>query len=127
MSPDHQPEGYPTVTPFLIVEGANDLIAFLETTFGATIKEYMTGSDGAVKHAKMRVGDSLVMIADARPPKTEANTTMLYVYVSDGDTAYERALEVGPPRSMSQPTNSMVTVPVVFERHTAISGGSPHM
>ncbi len=95
MSTDHQPPGYPTVTPFMIVEGADILIAFLETTLGATKKEYMTGSDGSVKHAEMRIGDSLVMIADARLPETKANQTMLYVYVPNADTAYARALEAG--------------------------------
>ena len=88
MSADHQPEGYPTVTAFMIVEGADDLIAFLETTFDTTKKEYITGADGSVKHAEMRIGDSLVMIADARPPETKANTTMLYVYVPDIDATY---------------------------------------
>ena len=55
------------------------MIAFLETTFGATKKEYTTDSDSTVKHAEMRIGDSLVMIADAREPETKANTAMLYV------------------------------------------------
>ena len=55
----------------------------------------MTISDGSVKHVEMRIGESLVMIADARPPETKANTTMLYVYLPDVDAAYARALEGG--------------------------------
>ena len=61
------------------MKGGNDLIAFLETTFRATKKEYITDSDSTVKHAETHIGDSLVMIADPREPETKANATMLYV------------------------------------------------
>ena len=106
MTTSYQPPGYRTVTPFMIVEGANDLIAFLETSFGATKKGYMTGADGSVRHAEIRIGDSLVMIADAREPETKANTTMLYVYVPDVDAAYARALEARAS-SLREPTDEL--------------------
>jgi len=106
MSTIYLPEGYTTVTPFMIVEGADDLIAFLETTFGATKKEYMTGSDDSVKHAETHIGDSLVMIADPREPETKANTTMLYVYAPDVDATYAKAME-GGATSIREPHDSL--------------------
>lgn len=84
------PEGYNTVSPYLVVEGADQLVAFLQQTFGAEVLRKMTRPDGKIGHAEIRVGDSIVMLADAAPA-----APMLHVYVDDVDAAYARALAAG--------------------------------
>lgn len=84
------PEGYNSVSPYLVVEGAESMISFLQATFGAEVLRKMTRPDGAIGHAEVRIGDSVVMLADAAP-----TAPMLHVYVDDVDAAYARALEAG--------------------------------
>jgi PhnB protein len=61
------PEGYHSVTPYLIVDGANRLIDFAKQVFGAEEMMRMPAPGGTVGHAEMRIGDSVVMCADAGP------------------------------------------------------------
>lgn len=84
------PEGYNSLSPYLVVEGADQLVAFLQQTFGAEVLRQMTRPDGKIGHAEIRVGDSIVMLADAAPA-----APMLHVYVDDVDAAYARALAAG--------------------------------
>jgi PhnB protein len=79
------PEGSHTVTPRIVVRGAQQLVEFLKHVFGAT-GEYRQDLPSTV-----RIGDSVVMISDAgiRNPMS----AFLYVYVNDTDAAYRRALE----------------------------------
>jgi PhnB protein len=90
------PEGWHTVTPRVVVQGAKDLVEFLRQVFGAT---------GEYRHelpTEVRIGDSVVMISDAgiRHPMT----AFLYVYVDDADAAYRRALGAGA-RSLEAPVD----------------------
>jgi len=89
------PEGYHTVTPYLVVEGAAKLIDFVKQAFGAQmVEEPTTGPDGSILHAEVQIGDSRVMLSDATsqyPPLP----TMLYVYVKDADATYQSALRAG--------------------------------
>ena len=63
------PDGYHTVTPYLVVEKAAQLIEFLKKAFDATVIEVMASPDGTVRHAEVRIGDSNVMLEpQARPP-----------------------------------------------------------
>ena len=97
------PEAYGSVTPYLVVEGAEELMKFLQDTFGATIRggDVMRGPDGRIGHAEVEIGDSIVMLADV-PPDGEAMRTMLNVYVEDCDATYKKALAAGA-ESVSEP------------------------
>ncbi|MDP3766493.1 MAG: VOC family protein, partial [Dehalococcoidia bacterium] len=59
------PDGYHTVQPYVIVQGAAKLIDFTKAAFGAQEKERMPGPDGKIMHAEIRIGDSVVMLSDA--------------------------------------------------------------
>jgi uncharacterized glyoxalase superfamily protein PhnB len=88
------PEGYQRVIPYLVVERAAPLIAFLQSVFDGVLVERMEAPDGRIMHAEVRVGDSIVMLGEAKegfPPRP----CSLYVYVEDVDAAYRRALHAG--------------------------------
>lgn len=96
------PEGYPRLTPVLLVDGGADAIAFYVDVLGATERMRMPGPDGKIGHAELTIGDSLVMLADEDPdmgmpgPRSVGGTPVqLHVYVSDADAAYARALQLG--------------------------------
>jgi uncharacterized glyoxalase superfamily protein PhnB len=81
------PEGWPAVTPRIVVHGAEGLVDFVRRVFSAT------GDYRPDRPAVVRIGDSTIMISDAGTRKPA--TAFLYVYVSDADAAYRRALEAG--------------------------------
>ncbi len=89
-----KPEGYSTVSPYLIVGGAQAVIDFLREAFGAAELRRYDLPDGSVMHAEVRIGDSVVMIGDAGAdwPAVPAH---LHVYVADVDATYRRAIEAG--------------------------------
>jgi PhnB protein len=97
------PEGYHTVTPFVIVKGAAQLIDFMKEAFGGVEIARVTGEDGAIGHAEVRIGDSVVMMFDAKEewPETPA---FLRLYVEDCDATYQQALKAGAT-SVTKPTN----------------------
>lgn len=88
------PEGYHTVTPYLMVRGASQLIDFTKQAFGAEEIQRMTRPDGSIMHAEVRLGDSRVMIGEASN-EYEAMPAMLHLYVAEVDAVYERALQAG--------------------------------
>jgi PhnB protein len=88
------PEGYHSITPYLVVEGAAKLIDFLKEAFDAQTRACMFRLDGKVGHAELQIGDSVVMVADTPEPGTSTNSTM-YLYVPNVDEVYQRALAVG--------------------------------
>jgi PhnB protein len=96
------PEGYHSVTPYLIVDGAARALDFYARAFGAEETVRMPGPGGKVAHAEMRIGDSIVMLADeapqqnARGPKTIGGSPItLMIYVEDVDKVFARAVEEG--------------------------------
>lgn len=96
------PEGYGSVTPYLIVNGAARAIEFYREAFGAVETFRMEGPDGRVGHAEIRIGDSHVMLADehpergARGPQTFGGSPIsLVLYVEDVDAVVNRAVEAG--------------------------------
>jgi uncharacterized glyoxalase superfamily protein PhnB len=97
------PEGYHTVTPFVIVKGAARLIDFMREAFGAQETGRVVGEDGAIGHAEVRVGDSVVMMFDSKQgwPVTPA---FLRLYVEDCDATYRQAQQAGAT-SVTTPTN----------------------
>ncbi len=94
MTSVHVPEGYATITPYLVVDGPEKLIEFLTGTFGGEVTERMETPDGAVRHAEVRIGTSMLMMGPARE-ESPAMPGMLYLYVEDCDADYARALENG--------------------------------
>lgn len=104
MAVNHIPQGYRTLTPYLVVEGVLRLIDFLKETFGAQeVHPPMLRPDGSVMHAELRFGDSLVMMGE---PTSDfrAMPAMLYVYVEDTDATYRRALKAGA-KSVMEPAD----------------------
>jgi PhnB protein len=96
------PEGYPRVTPYLIVDGASAAIDFYGSVLGATERMRMDAPGGRIGHAEIEIGDSIVMLADenpemnARGPKSVGGSPVsLMIYVEDVDDVFARALEAG--------------------------------
>ena len=95
------PDGYHTVTPMIVVEGADKVIRFLEKVFDAKELGRVSRPDGKIGHAEVKVGDSKVMISEAGGSKDcVATPANLYVYVKDVDAAYKRALKAGASKMM---------------------------
>lgn len=94
MSSTSVPDGYHTVTPYLIAPDAGGLLEFIAKAFGGKERMRMAGGDGSITHAEVEIGDSVVMIAESSgevPPKT----AMLHLYVPDVDALYEQAIKAG--------------------------------
>jgi PhnB protein len=88
------PDGYHSVTPYLTVHGADQLIEFLKQAFAAEERERFLRPDGAIMHAEVKVGDSIIMLAEANE-QWQPRPGMLYLYVPDTDATYRRALDAG--------------------------------
>lgn len=102
MAVHHIPEGYHSVTPYLIIDGAGRAIDFYRDVFGAVEVMRMPGPDGKVAHAEIRIGDSHIMLADEHPelgqrgPKAFGGTPVsIMIYVEDVDARFNAALTAG--------------------------------
>ena len=102
MAPRPIPEGYHSVTPYLIVTGAASAIEFYKHAFGAKEVMRMAHPDGRVGHAELQIGDSRIMLADefpeigARSPMSLGGTPVgIQLYVDDVDAVTARALAAG--------------------------------
>ncbi len=99
----YQPEGYQSVIPYLHVNGAAKLIAFMKEVFDGQEVAIYPRPDGTVGHAALRIGDSVIELADAGP-EWPAMPCALQVYVPDTDAAYHRALKAGA-KSLVEPAD----------------------
>ena len=97
------PEGCHTVTPYLTVQGVPKLIDFLKQAFEAREIERVPGPDGTIGHAEVRIGDSVVMMGEARG-ELQPMPSAIYLYVNDADAVYKRALQAGAT-SMMEPAD----------------------
>jgi PhnB protein len=95
MSSLHKPIGYTTVSPYLIVDGADATISFLAQVFGATKLRRITDESGKVMHAEVRIDDTVIMLADPVPPDWPAISSHVHIYVPDVDATYREALKAG--------------------------------
>jgi uncharacterized glyoxalase superfamily protein PhnB len=92
-----QPDGWPTVTPRIIVRDPENLIAFIKKVF------YGRGEFRPGRPAEIRIGDSMVMISDGGGLR-ESVAAFLYVYVENADSSYRRAIEANAV-SIEEPTD----------------------
>ena len=88
------PDEYHTITPYLTVESLPRSVEFMQAVFDGEQKEAVPDAEGVVRHAEVRIGDSTVMIGQARDD-WKPNPGALYVYVEDTDATYQRALAAG--------------------------------
>src|SRR6266851_9287607 len=102
--PNPIPDRYRRVTPALVVNGGVKAIECYAEVFGATERMRFPGPNGAVAHAEIEIGDSVVIVEDASPymgtqaPPVEGlagSPTFLYIYVNDVDATIARAVELG--------------------------------
>ncbi len=96
------PDGYHSVTPYLIVKGAAKAIDFYKNAFGATELMRFPGPNNTVMHAEIKIGDSPIMLADERdsgpyrnPLAFGGTPVSLMVYVEDVDTVFKQAVSLG--------------------------------
>jgi len=107
------PEGYRSVTPYLTIEGVARLLEFVKAAFDGQERERITGPDGRVAHAEVRIGDSVVMMGEARGDWKPMPGT-IYLYTTDADATYKRALTAGAT-SLAEPANQFYG-----DRHGAV-------
>lgn len=101
------PDGYHTVSPYLVLDECAKAIEFYKKAFGAEEGLRMAGPDGKIGHAEVRIGDSVVMMSDEMPPmpgqpgtykspkKAGLSTAALFLYVKDVDASFDRAVKAG--------------------------------
>ena len=106
------PEGYHSVTPYLVVRGASKAIDFYKQAFGAKELSRVPGPGGSIVHAEIQIGDSRLMLADenleqgARSPQALKGTPVnIFLYVPDVDAIHQQAVKAGatstaPPSNM---------------------------
>jgi PhnB protein len=111
------PAAYGSLTTHLVVSPASEAVAFYVQAFGAKVGMMMDGPGGKIMHGELKIGDSIVMLADEQPPmgpgpqthKTPKNlggtSAVMMLYVKDVDAAYARAVAAGatpmmPPADM---------------------------
>ena len=100
------PEGFSTLTPHLVVRGASEAIVFYAKAFGA-VEVTRTEMAGTILHAQLRIGDSMLMIADEfpdwgalGPQEGRRSPVVIHVYTDDVDALFERAVAAGAEVSM---------------------------
>jgi len=98
------PQGYHSITPYLVIKGAAQAIDYYKKVFAATEVVRMNAPDGKVGHAELQIGDSRIMLADENPSMGQGYTSAssigaspvsLYLYVPDVDKVVERAVAAG--------------------------------
>jgi uncharacterized glyoxalase superfamily protein PhnB len=88
------PEGFHTVTPFLVADDANKLIEFIKKAFNGNVTYMIKSDDGIVRHATVKIGDSMVMVSNGTEIY-KPMPCMLHLYVEDVDTVYRQAVKAG--------------------------------
>ncbi len=97
------PENYNTVCPYLMVDSIEKQIEFLRTVFGADIKENLKNADGVTMHGEVKIGDTVIMMGRGSAG-FPSQPSMNYVFVSDADLIYNKAMELGST-PVSEPTD----------------------
>src|SRR5262245_52986573 len=97
MSVNPIPEGYHTVTPYLLIKNAASAIEFYQKAFGATVMLRVNRPNGIIRHAEIMIGSSPVMLADdpTGTADTEHSPLSMFLYVEDADAFAKRAVAAG--------------------------------
>ena len=102
------PDGYHSVTPYLIIKGAADAIDFYKRAFGAAELMRMPSPNGKIGHAEIKIGDSVIMLADEHPeighrgPQSLGGSAVsLMVYVERVDEVFKKAIGMGAKETQS--------------------------
>lgn len=95
MTSHYKPAGYSTASPYLIVEGAAGTIDFLKRVFGAVELRRFADDAGKLVHAEVRVGHTVIMLADPSLPDWPPIAAYVHLYVVDVDATYREALAAG--------------------------------
>ena len=103
MAVDLIPEGYPVVSPYLIVGNTVELLKFIGTVFDSEELAQTHRADGSIMHAQVRLGGSIIMMGETED-ETRRMPGSLGVYVDDADAIYQRAIDAGAA-SMMEPTD----------------------
>lgn len=88
------PEGYSTVSPWVISRDTDALFRFITSAFAGVEVFRMATDDGSIGHAEIRIGESVVLAFDA-PPEWQDTPAFLRLYLADGDAAFARAVDAG--------------------------------
>jgi PhnB protein len=96
------PDGFRTITPYFSVREAPKYIEFLKRAFGAKDTYIATFPDGSLLSAEVQVGDSMVMIGEHDPEKENTMRASLYMYVTDVDAVFSKAIKAGA-KSIQEP------------------------
>jgi PhnB protein len=94
------PQGFHSVTPYLVVREVPKLLDFLKQAFNAQEIMRMPQPDGTIMHAEVRIGDSPIMMGEAQGEHKPMPGSM-YLYVDDTDATYKRALQAGATSQMA--------------------------
>lgn len=96
------PEGHHTVSPYLAIEGGLKALEFYKKAFGATELFRLEMPDGRLGHAEIRLGDSIIMLADEfpeyggmSPQRLGGSPVNLHLYVEDVDAFFNKAVAAG--------------------------------
>jgi PhnB protein len=93
------PDGYHTITPYIMAADANQFLSFLQKAFDAEVRHKTLDDEGRVRHAEVRVGTSMVMVSQG-VPEYPAAPISIYSYVNDCDAVIKRALAAGATELM---------------------------
>jgi uncharacterized glyoxalase superfamily protein PhnB len=88
------PEGFQTVSPYLVIPDADQFIEFTKKAFDAEQTFEHRDEQNYISHATIRIGNSIVMIGDTMN-EMQPMTAMLYLYVDDADAMYNKAVKAG--------------------------------
>jgi PhnB protein len=106
-APNPIPEGYHTLSPYLIVRGASEALEFYKQAFGANEICRLDMPDGKIGHGEFKIGDSIFMISDESPQCTTkspealgGSSVTLHLYVVDADATFKDALKAGAKETM---------------------------
>jgi PhnB protein len=104
------PEGYHSLTPYLVCKDAAKAIEFYTRAFGAQETVRMPGPHGRIMHAEVKIGNSMLMLADENPdrgaiaPSGKGRATSIMLYIDNVDAVFKRALDLGST-SIQEPTD----------------------
>lgn len=108
------PEGYTSLTPFLVVDGAAEAIEFYTSVFDSTLIEKMDGADGAIAHAELDFGTGRLQLSDPNPDyeltaveRADSVTHSMVLYCTDADAVVARAEKAGA--TIREPIQTFVT------------------